>query len=127
MKVRVMLSIVRIRAENPNAMDLAFLENKNGSLDSIMSPIRDEDGSIVIALKLAKEYLDVDIEWLDIQPVGFFDLEEEKTVVLYYRARIPHSVPVSESCIMVRLDDLREVHEKIKKEELDAHLRSISV
>jgi hypothetical protein len=127
MKVRVMLSIIRVRAEDPNEVEIALLENKDGSLDSIMSPIRDEDGSIITALKLAKEYMDIDMEWLDIQPVGFFDLEQDKTVVLCYRARISHGVPITGPCKMLVLNDLRNVHEKIRTEELDAHLRSISV
>ena len=79
------------------------------------------------ALKLAKQYIDVDVAWLDIQQVGFFDKEEEDTVILAYRVRIPSTISMITEPKWVAMEELRDVHDKIDNEELQIQLRSISV
>jgi len=126
MKIRTLLSIIKTDPENPNILSLGFIKNGE-SLDSIMSTIKKFEGSAITALKLAKEYIDVDVSWLDIQPVGFFDKEEEDTIILAYRVRIPSTVSMIQDPHWVSMEELKDVHENIDQEELQIQLRSISV
>ena len=126
MKIRTLLSIIKTDPENPSKLALGFIENGK-SLDSIVSTIKTGEGAALTALKMAKEYIDVEVEWLDIQQVGFFDKEDEDTVMLAYRVRIPSTVSMHEEPRWVTMEELKEVHEQINPEELQIHLRSISV
>ena len=126
MKIRTLLSIIKTDPENPSKLALGFIENGK-SLDSIVSTIKKGEGSALTALKMAKEYIDVEVEWLDIQQVGFFDKEEEDTVMLAYRVRIPSTVSMHEEPRWVTMEELKDVHEQINPAELQIHLRSISV
>ena len=126
MKIRTLLSIVKTEPEDPNKLSLGFI-NSGKSLDSIMSTIKKGEGSAVTALKLAQQYIDVDVAWLDMQQVGFFDKEEEDTVILAYRVRIPNTVSMYQEPHWVDMEELKDVHEQIDPEELQIQLRSISV
>ena len=79
------------------------------------------------ALRLAQKYIDVDVAWLDIQQVGFFDKEDEDTVILAYRVRIPSTISMSQEPHWVGMEELKDVHKQKDQEELQIHLRSISV
>ena len=126
MKTRTLLSMIRTDPENPNKISLGFIEEGN-SLNSIMSTIKRGEGSALTALKLAKEYIDVEVEWLDIQQVGFFDQEDTDTVILAYRVRIPATVSMHKAPRWVSMEELKDVHKQIDSEELQIQLRSISV
>jgi len=126
MKVRTLLSIVKLDPVDPSKMSLGFVE-QGDRLESIVSTIKKNEGSALTALRLAAEYIDVEVDWLDIQQVGFFDKEEEDTVILAYRVRLPATVKMHKEPTWVSLEDLRNVYENINQEELRIHLRSISV
>ena len=126
MKIRTLLSIVKLDPADPSKMSLGFIE-QGDRLESIMSTIKKNEGSALTALKLAAEYIDVEVDWLDIQQVGFFDKEEEDTVILAYRVRLPSTVKMHKEPTWVSLEGLRDVHENINQEELRIQLRSISV
>jgi hypothetical protein len=106
MKIRTLLSLIKLDPVDPSQMN---------------------EGSALTALRLAAEYIDVEVDWLDIQQVGFFDKEEEDTVILAYRVRVPSTVKMHKEPKWVSLEDLRHVHTKINEQELRIHLRSISV
>ena len=106
MKIRTLLSIIKTDPENPSKLALGFIENGK-SLDSIVSTIKKGEGSALTALKMAKEYIDVEVEWLDIQQVGFFDKEDEDTVMLAYRVRIPSTVSMHEEPRWVTMEELK--------------------
>tara|TARA_R110000824_G_scaffold9415_4_gene42119 strand:+ start:19675 stop:20055 length:381 start_codon:yes stop_codon:yes gene_type:complete len=126
MKIRTLLSIIKTEPEDPNVLSLGFIQNGK-SVDSIMSTIKKNEGSALTALKMAKEYIDVEVDWLDIQPVGFFDKEDQDTVILAYRVRIPATVSMIQEPFWVTMEDLKDVHEQIDPQELLIQLRSISV
>ena len=126
MKVRTLLSMVKLDPADPSKMSLGLIE-RGDRLESIMSTIKKSEGSALTALRLAAEYIDVEVDWLDIQQVGFFDKEEEDTVILAYRVRLPSTVNMHKEPTWVALEDLRNVYENINQEELRIHLRSISV
>ena len=125
-KIRTLLSIIKTDPVNPNQISLGFIKNDE-SIDSIMSTINKGDGSAMTALKLATEYVDVDVEWLDIQQVGFFDNEKEDAVILAYRIRIPSTISMHKEPFWVAMEELQDVHEQIEPGELQIQLRSISV
>tara|TARA_R100000008_G_scaffold81616_2_gene65047 strand:+ start:585 stop:965 length:381 start_codon:yes stop_codon:yes gene_type:complete len=126
MKIRTLLSIIRLDPVDPSKMSLGFIE-QGDKLESIMSTIKKNEGSALTALRLATDYIDVEVDWLDIQQVGFFDKEEEDTVILAYRVRLPSTVKMHKEPKWIELEELRHVYEKINQEELRIHLRSISV
>lgn len=126
MKIRTLLSIVKLDPADPSKMSLGFIE-QGGRLESIMSTIKKNEGSALTALRLAAEYIDVEVDWLDIQQVGFFDKEEEDMVILAYRVRLPSTVKMHKEPTWVSLEDLRNVYENVNQEELKIQLRSISV
>ena len=126
MKIRTLLSLIKLDPVDPSQMSLGFLE-QGDRLESVMSTIKKNEGSALTALRLAAEYIGVEVDWLDIQQVGFFDKEEEDTVILAYRVRVPSTVKMHKEPKWVSLEDLRHVHTKINEQELRIHLRSISV
>jgi len=126
MKIRTLLSIIKTSPEDPSLISLGFI--KNGKLlNSIISTIKKDEGSALTALKMAKEYIDVDVAWLDIQQVGFFDKEKEDTVILAYRVRIPSTIGMIQEPCWISMEELKDVHKQIDPEELQIQLRSISV
>ena len=72
-KVKIGLSILRTF---PETMFLGFLNN-----ETITCDLKDTETSIVTAIKLAKQYVDVDLENLDIQKAGFFSLSNTPPVI----------------------------------------------
>ena len=127
MKIRTLLALVRIEPEDPGKICLGFVENPDGTLGSLMSTVKKGEGSAVAALKMAKEYIEVEVEWIDIQEVSFFDIVERDTIVLAYRVRLPSTVSMHKNPVWVTMEELKDVYQKIDDKELQIQLRCISV
>ena len=111
MKIRTLLALVRIEPEDPGKICLGFIENPDGTLGSLMSTVKRGEGSAVAALKMAKEYIDV----------------ERDTIVLAYRVRLPSTVSMHKNPVWVSMEELKDVYQKIDDKELQIQLRCISV
>jgi hypothetical protein len=119
-KCKIALSIVQ---GAHNAVSFGFLNNQTITCD-----VKGDESPFVTAVRLAKKYIDVDTNWLDIKKVSFYSSlvkpevvdaktgkavgETENFTYLLFRARISRSVKTSEEINWIHSsnhDDLMKI------------------
>lgn len=116
-KVKIAMSILKT---HPDAMFLGFLGG-----ETITCDINDHETAISTAIKLAMKYVNIDIDFLDIQKSGFFSTPSKPSIIdaktgksigdtgpttyLWFRVKVSPSVDVSEKIDWVSVSNHDEL------------------